>query len=82
MFNLGNLHLEEGDVNSTRRWWNRAAQSGHAATMANLGFLLMKEGDTESARTWLTRAAEAGGIAFTNGLHEEGGSPPTPRSGS
>ena len=39
MYNLGIL-LSETDRNEARRWFEQAAEGGHAAAMFNLGVLL------------------------------------------
>ena len=58
MNNLGAL-LEDSDPGQARRWYEKAAEAGHATAMFNLGGLL-DDSDPGQARRWYEKAAEAG----------------------
>ena len=60
MYNLGVLAYEDGDQDTARTWFQRAADLGHADAMYNLGALAEGKGDEDSARTWFRRAADLG----------------------
>lgn len=63
-FNLGQAYrLGRGvpaDSSSAKRWFERAAKSGHLDAQVSLGLLLFDTGDRSAALTWLGRAAERG----------------------
>ena len=51
--------LWHGDPGRARRWWEKAAEAGHASVMNNLGVLVW-DSDPGLARHWWEEAAEAG----------------------
>ncbi|MEO8141537.1 MAG: SPOR domain-containing protein [Sphingomicrobium sp.] len=63
-FNLGQAYrLGRGvpaDSGAAKRWFERAARTGHVDAQVSLGLLLFDIGDRDSALTWLGRAAERG----------------------
>jgi len=78
-FNLGQAYrLGRGvpaDSGAAKRWFERAARTGHIDAQVSLGLLLFDVGDRDAALTWLGRAAERGdpramlvtGTALVNG---------------
>ena len=58
MYNLGVL-LSDSDPDQARRWYERAAQAGHAGAMYSLG-CCSSDSDPDQAREWWQRAAQAG----------------------
>lgn len=63
-FNLGQAYrLGRGvpaDSSAARRWFERAAKTGHLDAQVSLGLLLFDIGDRSAALTWLGRAAQRG----------------------
>ena len=63
-FNLGQaFRLGRGvpaDSAQAKRWFERAANSGHVDAQVSLGLLLFDTGDRGAAMSWLSKAAEKG----------------------
>ena len=64
--------LDSTELDSARRWYNRAAVGGDIGAMKNLGYLLANKldpPDLQGARRWYEQAADAG---HTDAMHELG----------
>lgn len=55
------------DLAESARWYEKAAQQGHARAQFNLGFMLYNDGRYAAAAPWLLKAAEQG-VAMAQGL--------------
>ena len=63
-FKLGNWHLTAQDVDKALKWYERAANAGHAAAQYNLGLLYLKGEDVPwdgfKGMAWINKAANGG----------------------
>lgn len=67
--NLGNIYLQQGDINKASKYYNKAASlSSNAATNANFALLSIDNGDLSKAEQYLGNAAGANNLSEALGL--------------
>jgi TPR repeat protein len=63
-FKLGTWHLTAKEIDKALKWYERAANAGHAAAQYNLGLLYLKGEDVPwdgfKGMAWISKAANAG----------------------
>ena len=64
MYQKGNTYSKKGNLKKTIRWYNKAAENGHAEAQCSMGFYYIQgigvERDTIRATEWYRKAAEQG----------------------
>jgi len=68
MYELGNLLLEQGDIDGAEEWYRRAAATGNIGAMHNLGIVLGEKGELTEAEAWYRRAAQDGHASSMSNL--------------
>lgn len=65
-FKLGTWHLTAKEIDKALKWYERAANAGHAAAQYNLGLLYLKGEDVPwdgfKGMGWISKAANAGDV--------------------
>ncbi|MDX1489231.1 MAG: hypothetical protein R3268_13565 [Acidiferrobacterales bacterium] len=63
-FKLGTWHLNAQEIDKALKWYERAANAGHAVAQYNLGLLYLKGEDVPwdgfKGMAWISKAADAG----------------------
>jgi uncharacterized protein len=65
-FKLANWHLTARQIDKALRWYERAANAGHARAQYNLGLLYLKGEDVPwdgfTGMAWISKAAKSGDV--------------------
>ena len=55
---------KEKKIEEAKKWYQKAAEQGHAKAQYNLGTILYKEGKRQEAKEWFIKAAKQGEHSF------------------